>query len=132
LESKKIGPGTVDLVCAHPPYLDAIRYTEKVAEDLSHIADAEAFCDEIQKVAGQLFTLLKPGGRCAVLIGDVRKNGKTTPLGFKVMERFQRARFEVEEIIIKEQHRDESTEFYFNKNSVNYRLAHEYIFVFLK
>lgn len=124
---------SIDLICTHPPYLDAIKYTEKVKGDLSHIKDEEIFCNEIEKVAVQLHTLLKVDGICAVLIGDTRRSGKLIPLGFKVMERFLKdSKFEIEEIIIKTQHQDKSTEFYRNKFSKNYLLSHEYLFVFSK
>lgn len=126
------GKGSIDLICAHPPYLDALRYTENVNGDLSHFSDPKLFLDEIQKVAKETYILLKKGGRCAVLIGDVRKNGKIIPLGFKLMERFLKENFELEEIIIKHQHKDESTEFYFGKKFLNYLIAHEFLFVFKK
>ena len=48
------------------------------------------------------------------------------------MERFLMEKFELEEIIIKQQHKDESTEFYFDKDFINYLIAHEYLFVFKK
>jgi len=125
---------SIDLVCAHPPYLDALKYTENIKGDLSHLSNPSLFLDEIQKVAGHLYTLLKKGKRCVILIGDVRKNGKIIPLGFKLMERFLRENFELEEIIIKHQHKDESTEFYSGKKFLNYYylIAHEYLFIFKK
>ncbi|MBA7504850.1 hypothetical protein ES706_03508 [subsurface metagenome] len=127
-----LSANSIDLICTHPPYLDSLRYTENIDEDLSRIQDLETFCDELQKTARAIYAVLKKGGRCAVLIGDVRKKGKIIPLGLKLMERFLREKFELEEIIIKQQHKDESTEFYFNKNFVNYLIAHEYLFVFRK
>jgi len=123
---------SIDLICTHPPYLDALRYTENIKADLSRIQDPEDFCDEMQKIARAMYIALKDGGRCAVLIGDIRKNGKIIPLGFKLMERFLREKFELEEIIIKQQHKDESTEFYFDKDFINYLIAHEYLFIFKK
>lgn len=132
LSALGLSANSIDLICTHPPYLDSLRYTEKIDGDLSHIHDVEIFCDEIQKIAKAMYVLLKNGGRCAVLIGDVRRNGKIIPLGFKLMERFLKEKFELEDIIIKEQHKDESTEFYFNKNFVNYLIAHEYLFIFKK
>ena len=126
------GKESIDLICAHPPYLNALRYTENVNGDLSHFSDPDLFLDEVQKVAKEIYMPLKKGGRCAVLIGDIRKNGKIIPLGFNLMERFLRENFELEEIIIKHQHKDESTEFYFGKKFLNYLIAHEYLFIFKK
>lgn len=124
--------GSIDLICTHPPYLDALRYTENVHGDLSHITNVKTFCDEIQKFARAAYILLKRKGRCTVLIGDVRKKGRVIPLGFEVMKRFLQENFVLEEIVIKLQHQDESTEFYYRKNMRNYLLAHEYIFIFEK
>lgn len=123
---------SIDLVCAHPPYLNTLRYTEKVDEDLSHIGNIELFCDKIQQVAREIHMLLKNAGRCAILIGDIRKNKKIIPLGFRLMERFLKENFKLEEIIIKKQHKDQSTEFYFKKGAINYLIAHEYLFIFRK
>jgi len=123
---------SIDLVCGHPPYLDAIKYTENSEADFSHIDDADVFCDEMQKVAKQTSALLKEGGHCAILMGDIRKDKKLVPLGFEVMKRFQEEDLALKEIIIKLQHKDSSTEFYFNKGLGNYLLAHEYVFVFEK
>lgn len=127
-----LGGGQVDFVCTHPPYLDALKYTLNIEGDLSHIQDVKVFCNEIQKVTRGMKWLLKKGGRCAVLIGDVRKNGKLTPLGFELMNRFLEEGFELEELIIKQQHRDKSTEFYARKDIGHYLIAHEYLFVFKK
>jgi SAM-dependent methyltransferase len=126
------GSNSVDLVCAHPPYLDALRYTEDINRDLSHISNTEMFCTEIQKIAGEIHKVLKDQGRCAILVGDVRKEGRIVSLGFELLNRFLAERFQLEEIIIKEQHGDRSTEFYLNKDSVDYLIAHEYLFVFRK
>lgn len=132
---KEIGldKNPIDLICAHPPYLDAIRYTEEIEGDLSHIKDEKVFCDEIEKTIEQFHKILKVGGICAVLIGDIRRDKELIPLGFEVMERFLRNdQFRIQEIIIKTQHQDKSTEFYYNKFPENYLLSHEYLFLFRK
>lgn len=132
LKEYNIKEGSINLICTHPPYLDALLYTESVDNDLSRIHDELAFYDQIQKVAKGLYALLKDGGRCAILIGDVRRNKLVIPIGFEVMKRFNDEKFELEEIIIKSQHRDQSTEFYFNSNNLNYLISHEYLFIFQK
>jgi DNA modification methylase len=127
---------SVDLVCTHPPYADAIQYTAEVNNDLSHIHDLEKYYDEMNKVAIEIHRVLKTGSRCAILIGDIRRGNMIIDVGFKVKELFQQY-FSLEEIIIKTQHRDTSDEFYRNKNQndegkLRYRIAHEYLFVFRK
>lgn len=126
------GINSVDLLLIHPPYMDALRYTEYENADLSHIHDIDLFCQEIQRIAKDLFPLLKKGKKCAVLIGDVRKNGRMLPLGFRIMECFLKEKYELLNIIIKTQHKDQSTEFYYNKPLVDYLMAHEYLFIFQK
>src|SRR5439155_176768 len=97
----------------------------------SSIHDLDQFCIKIGTIAGELIRLLSPGGVCAVLIGDVRKKGITTPLGFRVMQEFLKGGFELRDIIVKLQWHDSSTEFYHNnKRSPDYLLAHEYLFIF--
>ncbi len=132
LKEYNIIEGTIDLVCTHPPYLDALHYTVGIDDDLSRIHDKDVFYEQMQAVARGIYTLLKDGGRCAILIGDVRKNKLVIPIGFEVMKRFKDEYFELEEIIIKSQHRDQSTEFYFNSNNLNYLISHEYLFIFQK
>lgn len=42
----------------------------------------------MNKVAEESFRVLKEGKICAVMMGDIRKNGKVVPLGFRTMEVF--------------------------------------------
>lgn len=121
----------IDLICTHPPYGNSLRYTDNVKGDLSHIKNIKEFCNEMNKVSKEFFRILKPNGYCAILIGDIRSNGKVIPLGFKILENFISNGFELKEIIIKQQHNDRSTMFYRN-NKLNYRIAHEYLFIFKK
>ena len=128
-----VNDGSIKLACLHPPYLNCLRYTATVEEDLSRISDENSFCDEIQKVAGQIYDLVADDGICAVLIGDVKRNKKVIPLGFLVMGRFQREDFRLKDIIIKVQHKDSSTRFWYTKKEkIDYLIAHEYLFIFSK
>ncbi len=120
-----------DLICMHPPYANIIRYSKGIEGDIS-LLGVEEFLTEIKKVAEESYRVLKKGKMCSVMIGDVRKNGKVIPLGFRTMECFLQAGFMNKEIIIKEQHNCRSTD-YWEKQSNNFLLlAHEYIFVFQK
>ncbi len=124
--------GDVDLVCAHPPYFNSLRYTENIEGDLSHINKLDNFCKEIYNIAKQLHLLLKDEGICAVLIGDVRKNKRMVPLGFRIMKEFENAGFQIKDIIIKLQHQDQSTQFWYRNNNLDFLIAHEYLFIFKK
>jgi len=128
-----IPDNSIKLVCAHPPYLNSLRYTATIGGDLSHISDPTEFCDQIQKIAKQIFDLLAKDGTCAVLIGDVRRNKKVIPTGFLVMERFLKENFELKNIIIKTQHNDSSTRFWYTKRKkIDFLLSHEYLLIFRK
>lgn len=128
-----IDEGTVKLACLHPPYLDSLRYTETIEDDLSRIKDQGVFCDQIQHVASQIYDLLMDEGTCAVLMGDVKRSKKVVPLGFLIMQRFEQEDFRLKDIIIKIQHGDSSTRFWYTKRKkIDYPIAHEYLFIFSK
>ena len=124
---------SVDLICAHPPYANIIKYSKGIKGDLSQMDIAE-FLQEIFFVAKELFRVLKKDKYCGILIGDTRKNGHMIPLGFRVMQKFLDAGFILKESIIKEQHNCRTTEFW-QRKSINYNfllIVHEYLFVFRK
>ena len=128
-----IDDNSIDLICAHPPYANIIKYSEDINGDLSHL-DIDLFLLEMSKIADELFRVLKNNKYCAILIGDTRKNKHIIPLGFKVMQVFLNAGFLLKENIIKEQHNCQATGFWYKK-SIDYNfllIAHEYLFVFRK
>ena len=124
---------SVDLICTHPPYADIIQYSDNIQGDLSHCRKKD-FLVEIKKVSDEAYRVLKKGKFCAILMGDMRKNGMVQPLAFETMRVFEQSGFKTKEIIIKEQHNCKATGFW-KTNSVKYNfllLAHEYLFVFKK
>lgn len=124
---------SVDLICAHPPYANIIKYSENIEGDLS-IKDIDDFLPEISLVAKELFRVLKKYKYCALLIGDIRRNKHMVPLGFYVMQEFLKVGFVLKENIIKEQHNCQATSFWYQK-SIDYNfllIAHEYLFIFRK
>ncbi|NLK43055.1 MAG: methyltransferase domain-containing protein [Tissierellia bacterium] len=128
-----IEDNSIDLICAHPPYANIIKYSDDIEGDLS-LLDIDDFLNEIAKVAKELYRVLKKDKYCAVLIGDTRRNKHMIPLGFEVMQRFLKAGFALKETIIKEQHNCQATGFWY-KRSIEYNfllIAHEYLFVFRK
>ena len=122
-------PGTVKLLCVHPPYLDALTYTNGHPDDLSRIKEPEEFLTRMAAFAKGIIPYLASSNTCAVLIGDVRRRGRIIPLGAWTLDAFSKAGFQLEDIIVKTQHRDRSSEFYFS-SSVGYLLAHEYLYIF--
>lgn len=123
----------IDLICSHPPYANAIGYSKNTPGDLS-LLDVQPFLQEMLKVAKESYRVLKPGGHCAVQIGDLRKNKRVVPLGFEIMKVYQAAGFNLKEIILKEQHNCAMTEKWKDK-ALQFGfllLMHEYIFIFDK
>ncbi len=124
---------SVDLICAHPPYANIIRYTVNNERDLS-FCDPDLFLREMSKVASESFRVLKPGRQCAILIGDTRKKRFVVPLAFRVINVYLNAGFKLRELVIKRQHNCKSTGFWYT-NSIRYNfllLAHEYLPIFEK
>ena len=124
---------SVDFICTHPTYMDIIKYSNGINGDIS-LLNGEEFYNSIKLVAKESFRVLKEKSYCAVLIGDIRKNGFIIPLGFNVMKLFLNESFSLKEIIIKEQHNCRSTDRW--KEIAKHRnfllIQHEYIFVFQK
>ena len=127
-----IKANSAKLVCAHPPYLNSLKYTDKDGRDLSRIDDPEVFYKRLGDFAREAFQLLEGNGICALLIGDVRRGGRLIPLGVNAAARFQSEGFKLESVIIKTQNRDRSAEFYRNPGATSFLLEHEYLFILRK
>lgn len=124
---------SVDLICAHPPYAGIIKYTAGLAGDLSGLGLPE-FLAAMAQVASESMRVLKPGGACAILVGDARKARHVVPIGFETIRVFLAAGFELDEFVIKRQHNCKTTGFWY-AGSVKHNfllLAHEYLPVFRK
>ncbi|MEO0068318.1 MAG: DNA methyltransferase [candidate division WOR-3 bacterium] len=128
-----INDSSIDLICAHPPYAGIIKYGSGIEGDLSNLTIDE-FLIEIGKVAQESHRVLKPGGKCAILIGDTRRQKHILPLGFQTIDVFLKAGFRLKELVIKRQHNCKTTGFWYDK-SLKYNfllLAHEYLPIFEK
>jgi hypothetical protein len=99
--------------------------------DFSTLYDPHRFCREMEKVVTEIARVLRPGGVCAVLIGDVRRKGVFVPLGSMLMSVFVGGGLAIEEIVVKDQHQTSMAEFFYRSKEVM-RLAHEYLFVLRK
>lgn len=124
---------SIDLICAHPPYAGIIKYSTKIAGDLSNLPVQE-FLVAMRKVARESLRVLKPGGKCAILIGDARKLKHVVPIGFWTIRVFLDAGFVLRELVIKRQHNCKTTGFWYDR-SIQHNfllLAHEYLPIFEK
>lgn len=132
---KKAEENSIDFILTHPPYADIIKYSNgKIPEDISGIHNIDKFANEMGKVAGELYRVLKHGKFCAILIGDTRRNKMYQPLAYKVMQKFLDAGFQLKEDIIKRQFNCKATGFWVTKSKEqNFLLImHEHLFVFQK
>jgi len=88
----------------------------------------------MRKVAHESYRVLKPGSKCAILIGDTRKKKHVIPIGFQTINVFLNEGFKLKELVIKRQHNCKTTGFWYEK-SIKYNfllLAHEYLPIFEK
>ncbi|MGB9723163.1 MAG: DNA methyltransferase [Chloroflexia bacterium] len=125
--------GRVDLICAHPPYAGIIKYGTRIPGDLSDLSVSD-FLREMHQVAAESLRVLKPGGKCAILIGDARKSKYVVPIGFQTIRVFLDAGFILRELVIKRQHNCRTTGFWYTR-SIQHNfllLAHEYLPIFEK
>jgi hypothetical protein len=94
-----IGSG-YDLVFWHPPYHDMKVYSDD-PRDMSRAGSLAMFQALLRAGYRRFFELLAPGGRLAILIGDMRRRGRYEPLTTDVA-RLDRAHLEA--IVVKIQH----------------------------
>lgn len=132
-ETLNLPDNSIDFICTHPPYLNIIKYSKDIIGDLSLMTKADYY-KEMNKIASESFRVLKQNSKCAIIIGDVRKNGLIEPLGFNVMKIFLDKGFKLKETIIKVQHNCNSTSKWIEiaKQKNFLLLQHEFIFVFQK
>lgn len=79
---------SVDFVFIDSPYSNNVKYSEH-PDCIGKIScEKEVFFDELEKVAKEIYRILKPGKAMAWLIGDHwRKSSGFIPVGFKMYER---------------------------------------------
>lgn len=120
-------PESFDLVWVHPPYWNIIRYSNDLS-DLSTFDKYEEFRAALRVCLRRCSAALNRGGRLAVLIGDVRRNGKYTPLVRDVLN-LESELGQLRAIIIKAQHqcRSDSVDYAYLEDP---RILHEYCIVF--
>lgn len=95
----EIGAG-YDLIFWHPPYHDMKIYSDD-ARDLSRAGSIAAFGALLRAGYWRFFELLAPGGRLAILMGDLRRQGRYEPLTVDVA---RLDRNHLEGIVVKIQH----------------------------
>lgn len=122
-------PSGADFIFSHPPYWDIIKYeyqrNKYNVNDLSNQMSYEEFIEKLNKVNAKIYCSLINGGRHAILIGDIRKNGKYYSI-IKDMDWYG----DLESHIIKVQHNCISDSKKYKNNFIPIR--HEHLLVFRK
>ncbi len=121
--------GSIKLVCAHPPYYNALRYSRDIPGELSAKNSLDEFLSELRLILEKGKISLIDGGFLAILIGDLRKNGELFPLGSFAVNMIRELKMTLKEIIVKAQHHDSTTNLYKGHKGLDYRIAHEYLIV---
>jgi hypothetical protein len=120
-------PGRYDFCWIHPPYWNIIRYSDAPG-DLSSIENYAEFREQLMLCLQRCYDALVPGGRLAVLIGDVRRQGRYTALIRDVLN-FPHG--EIRSVVIKVQHNCTSDRKQYGKLE-DVPIRHEYCVVFMK
>lgn len=120
-------PGRFDFVWIHPPYWNIIEYRSG-ERDLSSCESYERFREMLMVCLRRCYDALEVGGRLAVLIGDVRRSGKYTPIVKDVLN-FPYG--EIRSVVIKVQHNCTSDRKRYGKME-DVPIRHEYCVVFKK
>ncbi len=120
-------PGEFDFIWIHPPYWNIVRY-ESGPSDLSSFESYEQFHRMLMVCLKRCYDALMPGGRLAVLIGDVRRSGQYTAIVKDVLN-FPHG--QIRSVIIKVQHNCTSDRRYYGKLE-DPPIKHEYCVVFKK
>ncbi|MCD6233017.1 DNA methylase [bacterium] len=87
-DSRKIPlkDASVDMVFIDSPYGDNVSYSDDPRDIGKISAESQRFYNELEKVAYEIYRILKPGKVMGWLIGDQWVKRKFTPVGFKVYE----------------------------------------------
>jgi hypothetical protein len=122
-------PGTFDFVWLHPPYWNIIRYSDD-QRDLSTSATYQHFVERLTTCVQRCYQALTVGGRLAVLVADVRRQGAYFPIVREVLN-LEGAVGSLRSIIIREAHNCWSDRIVYRPME-DVPIQHEYCVVFKK
>jgi DNA modification methylase len=104
----EIPDGSVDLVAAHPPYFNTIKYGGEDG-DLSRAKSLEEYLTPFKQAAEEVYRVLKPGGVLGVLVGDTRVKKYYVPPTHYALLALLDAGFALREEVVKVQHNMKTT-----------------------
>jgi hypothetical protein len=121
-------PGTYDLILAHFPYHNIVRYSNH-PDDLSNCNDYIEFIEKVRRAMNAMYAALMEEGTLAVVIGDVRKNGQYYAIFNDVINMRVGT---LRSVIIKKQHNCRSSGIEYRPSKYLVPIAHEYVLLFSK
>ncbi|MCA9272807.1 MAG: site-specific DNA-methyltransferase [Phycisphaerales bacterium] len=95
---RELEDGSITLTVTSPPYFDAMDYTKFDAKDRSkHKARTyaegfdgyQSYLSLMQRIAGELYRVTKPGGVCAIVAGSIQSRGRCYPIPTDLSQRFR-------------------------------------------
>jgi DNA modification methylase len=139
-----IQPNSVDMVITSPPYWDIlsrertadgkdIRDYGNAVDDLGKIDDYQQFINELAMVFKAIYTVLKAGKYCCVVVMDIRKKNKFYPFHADIAVMMEEIGFIYDDLIIWDRRHE-----YNNLRPLGYpsvfriNKCHEYILIFQK
>ena len=120
-------PNRFAFIWLHPPYWNIVRYSENPA-DLSNSETWEDFSMRLANCLLRCVEALGAGGHLAVLVGDIRKQGRYYSMAAEIL-RHRGAFGELRSIIVKVQHNCTSDRKLY-PGSVHIPIRHEYCLLF--
>lgn len=141
---KSISSESIDLCISSPPYWDILNMKRSVDgkkikgysesnKDLGNISDYEEFLNELKKIYGEIYRVLKNNKRCCCVVMDIRKKDKFYPLHIDLSRLMAEIGFELEEFVIWDRQHE-----YNNMKTLGYpwvfrfNKVHEFICVYWK
>lgn len=127
----------VQLAIVHPPYWDAIKFTND-SNDLSNAKTLDEFLNNFSIVIENVSSVLDPKRYLVLVIGDIYKKGEVIPLGFLSMREVMNKNYILKGIVVKniEENRGKRGQYslwrYRALLNGFYIFKHEYVFFFRK
>jgi hypothetical protein len=120
-------PGEFDFVWLHPPYWNIIEYSDDPA-DLSTCGTYEHFSERLRVCLRRCYAAVVPGGRLAILVGDVRRKGTYTPIVRDLLN-MEGELGQLRSVVVKQQHNCRSDRVTYDRME-DVPIQHEYCVVF--
>jgi DNA modification methylase len=135
-DSRKIPleDNSVDMVFIDPPYGDNVNYSDDPADIGKISAEDPRFYEELEKVAKEIYRILKPGKILGWLIGDQWVKRSFTPVGFKVYQMLEKYLEPVDIICVVRRGQSSNTPlWHYRAKKFNFFLrGFKYLFIFKK